>query len=432
MAYYSIYPQKDSTIYSHPDRKQMNTGHDEILELAKEKGSTDNKLYPSRILIQFKTEDIRKAYEIVGFSSASWVGSGDSPINNINDPLGSYLYLAKNPDSIAKFSASLELTSTEPINLTSTQNIIARIVSRSWDEGTGRYSNLPTGSNGCSWEFRNNTTEAQAWTTSSFAFGTTGSIMSSSLITKGGGEWYNVFTQSQGNTYPGWPLSWNMTQQFTAGASLDINIDTTHFVHKLMTGPTGFNLTPTVNGYPINIIENNGFIIMLPEVIENNVSHSLGILNYFSVDTHTIYSPKLTFKWDDSSHNKQSSAKQNGELSVSLYQNKKEYNQNDEAVIRVNVRDKYPTRTFSTTSNFLNVGYFTTSSFYSIRDAHTEREIIPFDDNNTKMSADSEGMFFKLYMKSFQPERYYRILFKHVNNESTTIYDDNYYFKVVR
>ena len=39
MAYYSIFPEKDSTIYSHPDRLEMNTGNDEILELIKEKGS---------------------------------------------------------------------------------------------------------------------------------------------------------------------------------------------------------------------------------------------------------------------------------------------------------------------------------------------------------------------------------------------------------
>ena len=32
MAYYSIFPEKDSTIYSHPDRLTMNTGNDEILK----------------------------------------------------------------------------------------------------------------------------------------------------------------------------------------------------------------------------------------------------------------------------------------------------------------------------------------------------------------------------------------------------------------
>ena len=41
-------------------------------------------------------------------------------------------------------------------------------------------------------------------------------------------------------------------------------------------------------------------------------------------------------------------------------------------------------------------------------------------------------MFFKLYMKGLQPERYYRVLFKHINDDGTIIYDDDYYFKVVR
>ena len=35
MAYYSIFPEEDTTLYSHPDRSEMNTGGDEILELAR-------------------------------------------------------------------------------------------------------------------------------------------------------------------------------------------------------------------------------------------------------------------------------------------------------------------------------------------------------------------------------------------------------------
>ena len=41
-------------------------------------------------------------------------------------------------------------------------------------------------------------------------------------------------------------------------------------------------------------------------------------------------------------------------------------------------------------------------------------------------------MYFNLYMNGLQPERYYRMLFKHINNDGTQIYDDNYHFKVVR
>ena len=59
MAYYFLFPEKDSTIYSHPDRTKLNTGQDEIIEIVKEKGSSDQRLYPSRILIQFKNEEIQ-------------------------------------------------------------------------------------------------------------------------------------------------------------------------------------------------------------------------------------------------------------------------------------------------------------------------------------------------------------------------------------
>ena len=59
MAYYFIFPEKDATIYSHPDRTKLNTGHDEILEIVKEKGSTDQRYYPSRILIKFRNEEIK-------------------------------------------------------------------------------------------------------------------------------------------------------------------------------------------------------------------------------------------------------------------------------------------------------------------------------------------------------------------------------------
>ena len=41
-------------------------------------------------------------------------------------------------------------------------------------------------------------------------------------------------------------------------------------------------------------------------------------------------------------------------------------------------------------------------------------------------------MFFKVYMNGLQPERYYIVLFKHINNESIKIYDNNYNFKVIR
>ena len=382
MAYYSIFPEKDSTLYSNPDRLTMNTGNDEILELVKEKGINNSIYYPSRIVIQFKDEDIKDIFEtkIIGTSS---------------------------------YSSSLELFSAKHENLASQHLIEVFPLSESWDEGTGRYSNFPSSSDGCSWTFKDNSTNKSLWPTSSFNSNTTGSIDTTNGLIAGGGSWYNND-------------DFKSSQKFNQVNSIDLNLNVTNIVAKFSSSIGNPSLS-----YP-NGIPNNGFILKNDDNTELLTSSSKGILSFFSTDTHTICPPKLTFKWDDSEHGFNASAKNKGELNVSLYRNKKEYNQNDEALIRLHVRDKYPTRQFTSSSNYLQPGYFTTSSYYSIRDAHTEEEIIPFDDNFTKLSADNEGMYFKLYMKGLQPERYYRILFKHINNDGTEIFDNNYHFKVIR
>ncbi len=369
MAYYFIFPEKDTTIYEHPDRDTMNTGHDEILELVKEKSTTGETYYNSRILIKFKDAEIE---DIIKNKSG----------NN--------------------YTASLQLFSTEHKNLATNHSIYTYLVSQSWNEGTGRYSNLPTSSNGCSWLYTDDSTIKTLWETSNFISNTAGN----GALISGGGTWHTPY---------------EVSQSFSNASDLDTNI----------------NVTPLVDVISSSIfsggtISNNGFLIKKSSSIEEGGSSSYGELKYFSVDTHTIYSPRLSFKWDDSIHTNASLAKQSGELNVSLYRNKEEYNQNEEATFRIHVRDKYPNRTFVTSSNYLDIGYFTTASYYSIRDAATEDIIIPFDNNCTKLSADNEGMYFKIYMKGLQPERYYRLLFKHVNNEGIMIYDNDYYFKVIR
>ena len=72
MAYYYLFPEKDTTIYSHTSREFLNTGIDEVLTLRDEPSSTDLNYYPSRILIQFKDSDIRSVITKIGnnFSSS--------------------------------------------------------------------------------------------------------------------------------------------------------------------------------------------------------------------------------------------------------------------------------------------------------------------------------------------------------------------------
>ena len=190
MAYYFLFPESDTTIYSHPDRSEMNTGKDEILEIVKERGVSDKYLYPSRILIKFKNEEIQSIItDIIGHST----------FNN------------------GTTKANLQLTAVEPKNLTAILNLTAYTVSQSWDEGTGRYLNLPTSSNGATWKYRDNS--ITKWTTSSFASATTGSIKSSSVLTKGGGVWY-----TGSNFYA--------PQQFLPGAELNTDFDVTTIIQK--------------------------------------------------------------------------------------------------------------------------------------------------------------------------------------------------------
>lgn len=392
MAYYFIFPEKDTTIYSHPNRTQANTGRDEILELIQEKGTSNSIYHPSRILIKFSDSDIKTS-------------------------------LDKIPSS--NFSASLQLFSTEHENLAINHLVEVFPLSSSWTEGTGRYSNLPTSSNGSSWLYKDSSTQGTKWRTSSFNNQSTGSINDSVGIPLGGGEWY------KGDNFKG-------SQSFSNADDLDLNIDITSIVKKYSASLYDSNTV-----YP-NGIPNHGFIIKNSDNIEEFTSGSNGNLQYFSADTHTIYPPKLVFKWDDSTHTNLSTAgsetniftstanSSSEHINVSLTNTRTEYNQDEETTFRLHVRKKYPQRQFVSGSNFIRTGFLKTSSYYSIRDAHTEEIIIPFDNNCTKLSSDSDGMYFKLYMNGLQPERYYRILIKHVNTHGTTIFDDNYHFKVVR
>ena len=412
MAYYFLFPEIDATMYSHPDRVDMNSGGDEILEIVKERGNTDQNHYPSRIAIKFKEEEIASV---------------------ISDTIGG--------DDFLNTKVNLQLTSVQAKNLTATQLLEVYAISQSWNEGTNKYLNLPSQSNGISWKFRDNSIVATAWNTSSLggigtsaieygfiienyedAVGTTGSIVSSSdiggPITPGGGVWY---------TGSGFQTS----QQFLSGDNLDTNFDVTDIVAKF--SQSYFNDAQ----YPTGI-SNQGFLIKQIDSVESNVSTSFGELQYFSQDTHTIYPPRLAFRWNDAVNQTNQydtgSRVLSGSVHVSLYNNQPEYNQNASPKFRFHIRDKFPTRTFTTSSNYIQNRRFKAGDdcLYSIRDAFSEEEIIPFDPGYTQLSHDAESSFFKLYMNGLQPERYYRILIKHTNQDGITIYDDDYFFKVVR
>ena len=380
MAYYSIFPEKDSTIYSHPNRTGLNTGRDEVLELLEEKSSTAELYYPSRFLIKFKNTEIKDIIE--------------------------------NKTNGIPFNTHLEVFSTEHKALHANHIVQVYAISQSWDEGTGRFKNNPSSSNGVTWDMRTDTgSSARAiWATSSFATNSTGS--SCDFMVSGGGTWWT------GTNYVA-------ETSFSNADNLDLDINVTNLVkffsasyYQGATYPTG--------------IENEGFIIKKPIATECDASSSFGELQYFSADTHTIYPPKLTFKWDDSSYSHSGTTLTSGDIFLTLYNNKEEFQRKSKQRFRLTTRKRYPDRAFVTSSNYLDTQYLPTTSYYSLRDATTDEVVIPFDTSYTKLSADSDGMYFDLWMEGLQPERYYKLQFRVDNTDGINIYDEDYYFKVVR
>ena len=73
------------------------------------------------------------------------------------------------------------------------------------------------------------------------------------------------------------------------------------------------------------------------------------------------------------------------------------------------------------------------SSYWSIKDLDTDEIVVDYDTNYTKISCDTSGSYFDVYMNGLEPERYYKLLFKSIiSNGETVVFDENYYFKVVR
>ena len=368
MAIYKIFPEKSATLYSfYPI---VNTGLDEILEISTyySINGTDE---VSRSVIKFPSAQIS---DII--ASKIGTGSFDAYLK---------LYLA-NASSI-------------PLNYTLYSNPLAS----DWNMGTGRLGNVPNTSDGVSWKYTDQDSGSRWFNNGSFPSQTTGSYVSSSSATAGGGLWYS------GSIY-------EASQSFTNTTSKDIELKVSNSVRAWNSGS----------------LPNYGFILKHSSSIEFT-SQSKFETKYFSGNTHTIYPPCLEIRWNDSRYTGSIAIVSSSLFVATLGNNKNEYQQDSVQRFRVNVRDQFPTRRFQTTSLYLDNKALPTSSYWSIKDLDTEEIVVDYDTNYTKISYDASGSYFDVYMNGLEPERYYKLLFKTVlANGETVISDNNYYFKVIR
>ena len=372
--FYSIFPDKDATLYEVSE--SQNTGLDEVLELQNTvvTAAGSSVAYNSRILLQFN----------IGAVSASMAGaSPEIP-------------------STAKFYLRLYTTKAEEIPISYSLETFP--VNESWQMGTGRYYNFPKTTDGTSWKYRDGQAAGTQWVTSSFAAGVDGG----SATVGGGATW--------------WTVSGSAQQEFNYSET-DLNLDVTTIVKNWMTGSAG------------DRIDNYGFVVKRVVTDEQNTSSgSQGSIQFFSRDTHTVYPPKLDVGWDDSAFATGSlSELTSSEKVVHFRGSKHTYPSGSRVRFRLRGRERFPQKSYVTTASYTTSNYFLpTSSYYSIRDAHTEDVVVDFDDSYTKISCDTEGNYFDVWMDGMQPERYYRFVLKVKQDTLIEYFDNDYLFKVVR
>ena len=304
-------------------------------------------------------------------------------------------YVLNNLVSGSQFTASLKLFIADADSIPVDYNINCYLVSGSWTMGTGRFQDTPENNTGVSWTWRG-VSGSNAWIPVAYSSSVTASYAPGY---PGGGTYVSANRASQ---------------SFAYGDYQDINIDVTPLVKSIYSSSV-----------------NDGFLLKLDDSLEFQ-SSSFFYLKYFSVDTHTIYPPVLEFGWNNSTFTT-SSAKaivNDSNFVTTVKSSPYVFDTNAIQRFRLEARPQYPQRTFTTSSVYLTTYYLPQNSYYQVRDMDTNEVIVDFDNNNTKISADTSSSYFDIYMHGLQPERYYKIFIKTTLDGSTVVRDSNLTFKV--
>jgi hypothetical protein len=384
MAVYKIFPEKDAFIWS--EQQTQNMGRDEILEIStyNDPSLIDNNIneIPSvtRALVKFPQSQIDSTLDLI----INRTGTGN-------------------------WSAFFNLYLANASALPQSYTLQCNAISQSWEMGTGKLADRPRTTNGVSWEYRRSSFSSAAWQTSSFQANVTSSDNGISGQ-RGGGNWFIIPSASQ---------------TFNYTSNKDTNFNVTNIV--------SYWHSHSIHGNLPESFGNEGFIVKYTGSLEFNTS-SIQQLSFFSMDTHTIYPPTLTFMWTDYVTDTGSSPIINNNQFITTIGNlQPELPSNNVYRFNVYSRDQYPPRSFQTQSVYLNTKLLPTSSYWALKDVITGEMVVNFHPIYTRLSSNPAYNYFDIYADGLEPERYYQILIQTiVGGQAITIDNPDYYFKIVR
>ena len=396
-----FYADSDATMYEANSLQSYNTGLDEILEVGKQLDTDGETLVKSRFAVKFDMSEIQ--------------------------------------DTLTKYSADLnsckfvlQLFTTNATNLPADYTLDAKLMGQPWTNGTGYSTSTVATMDGISWA-----TPHASWSFSPSGSQTlSGSywISSSQVINTGAPSLY----------VSGSGLGGSWLWQSGSGIFNTSSFDSSYFYQPGLTENESFSYRPTdinmdvtgaiktwISGSGNVSVDNNGFLIKFSDTDEADGTKT-GIIKFFSRETHTIYVPRLTMYWDNSTFTTGSLSSVNLESYLTYSKTKPSYKDTEITKIRIYARDKFPQKSPSNLFPLETVKHLPTTTYYAIRDAATDEYIIPFDNIYNKVSCDSTSNFIHVDMNSFMPERYYRIELKIEDGFMEEYIDDEIYFKVVR
>lgn len=286
----------------------------------------------------------------------------------------------------------LAMRATEAQALALEYQLEAFPLAESWINGNGHYNDEPEITNGVSWNYKSGYQINDEWNTGSYSH-------SYSSVT-GGGTWNETYHATQSFSFES-PDVW-------------------------------MNITPIGYQFANSLISNNGIIIKHTNVNEQS-DEIFGSLKFFGRESHTIYKPKIVIFWDEGI-SYTGSFTNNSEISnnyvIYIKNLKGIYRQSENVKLRIGVRDMFPTRTYATSSTNVTERKLPSTSYFSIIDDVTGIDIVPFNTTGTKVLMDDNGHYINLDTDSFSKKRYYRILFKIINDNGTEIIDRGFNFRV--